>query len=149
MEKPKIYLETTMFNFHYAPDVPGYRVLKGQVRHVFDLIKTGQFEPYTSAYAPDELEAETNIERREQMKGLIANYGIRFLSQSDEAERLAALYIQEEAVPWLIPRMPSICHHSGQRLRFYSEPEFYPYRLLNDPGLSERRTLFGKFTQSG
>jgi hypothetical protein len=103
MEKSKIYLETTMFNFYYAPDVPGYRVLKGQVRQVFDLIKAGQFEPYTSAYTTDELEAETNIERREQMKGLITNYGIRFLGQSDEAERLAALYIQEEAVPAAYP----------------------------------------------
>jgi hypothetical protein len=29
---PKIYLETTMFNFYYAPDAPGYRALKGRVR---------------------------------------------------------------------------------------------------------------------
>jgi hypothetical protein len=103
MDKPKIYLETTMFNFYYAPDAPGYRVLKGHVRQVFDLIKAGQFEPYTSAYTTDELEAETNIERREQMKGLITDYGIRFLGQSDEAERLTALYIQEEAVPAAYP----------------------------------------------
>ncbi|MDR0688868.1 MAG: hypothetical protein LBG08_01180 [Spirochaetaceae bacterium] len=45
MTIPKIYLETTMFNFYHAPDGPGYRVLKGQVRQVFDLIKAGQFEP--------------------------------------------------------------------------------------------------------
>jgi hypothetical protein len=38
MDKPKIYLETTMFNFYYAPDAPGYRVLKGQV-HLFFRIK--------------------------------------------------------------------------------------------------------------
>jgi hypothetical protein len=103
MDKPKIYLETTMFNFYYAPDTPGYRVLKDQVHQVFDLIKAGQFEPYTSAYTTDELEAETNVERREQMKGLITDYGIRFLGQSDEAERLATLYIQEEAVPAAYP----------------------------------------------
>jgi hypothetical protein len=37
------------------------------------------------------------------MKGLITDYGIKFLGQSDEAERLAALYIQEEAIPAAYP----------------------------------------------
>jgi hypothetical protein len=92
-----------MFNFYYAPDAPDCRVLKGQVHQAFDLIKAGQFEPDTSAYTTDELEAETNVERREQMKGLIIDYGIRFLGQSDEAERLAVLCVQEEAVPAVYP----------------------------------------------
>ncbi|MDR1575731.1 MAG: hypothetical protein LBS37_06975, partial [Treponema sp.] len=79
MTIPKVYLETTMFSFYYAPDAPGYRVLKGQVRQVFDLIKAGQFEPYTSLLATDEIDKEKNPEKREKMWGLIESYGITFL----------------------------------------------------------------------
>jgi hypothetical protein len=35
----KIYLETTMFNFYYAPEKSGYETLKAQTRQVFDQIK--------------------------------------------------------------------------------------------------------------
>jgi hypothetical protein len=98
MDKPKIYLETTMFNFYHAPDVPGYRVLKGQVRQVFDLIKAGQFEPYTSVLATDEIDKEKNPEKREKMWGLIESYGITFLEVTTEVDRMTALYIQEETV---------------------------------------------------
>ncbi|GHV77147.1 hypothetical protein AGMMS49942_19680 [Spirochaetia bacterium] len=104
MTIPRVYLETTMFSFYYEKrEGQRYQELKAQVRQVFDLIKAGKFEPYTSAYAMDELEAEPDIEKREKMKKLIEEYGIQFLGQSDEAERLAALYIQEEALPAAYP----------------------------------------------
>jgi hypothetical protein len=77
MEKLKIYLETTVFNFYYAPDASGYRELKGQVHRVFDLIKTGQFEPYTSALAMGEIESDQNEEHRKQMEILLPKYEIR------------------------------------------------------------------------
>jgi hypothetical protein len=95
----KIYLETTMFNFYYAPDNPGYRVLKGQVLQIFDLIKAREYEPYTSVYVVEELDITEGDEKREQMKGLILNYGVTLLDKSDEAERLAALYVEAGAVP--------------------------------------------------
>jgi hypothetical protein len=99
MDKPKIYLETTMFSFYYEErTAPSYLELKAQVRQVFDLIKAGNYEPYTSAYATDELEGEPDIQKREKMKRLIAEYGIKLLAQSDEAERLVALYLQEGAM---------------------------------------------------
>jgi hypothetical protein len=93
-----------MFSFYYEerPEAR-YQELKTQVRQVFDLIKAGKYEPYTSAYATDELEGEPDTQKREQMKRLIAGYGIKLLAQSDEAERLAALYIQEGAVPEAYP----------------------------------------------
>jgi hypothetical protein len=99
MDKPKIYLETTMFNFYYAPDAPGYRVLKGQVHQVFDLIKAGQFEPYTSALAMGEIESDQNKEHREQMEALVTEYQIRLLPITPEVSRLANVYIQAGAIP--------------------------------------------------
>jgi hypothetical protein len=68
----KIYLETTMFNFYYAPEKPGYETLKAQTRQVFDQIKAGKYEAYTSIYVTGEIEDNANTERREQMESLIA-----------------------------------------------------------------------------
>ncbi|MDR3123498.1 MAG: hypothetical protein LBU16_06940 [Treponema sp.] len=104
METPKIYLETTMFSFYYEERTEArYQELKAQVCQVFDLIKAGKYEPYTSAYAADELEGEPDIQRREKMERLIREYDVKFLAQSDEAERLATLYIQEGAIPEAYP----------------------------------------------
>ncbi|MFP3041753.1 hypothetical protein LQZ19_08010 [Treponema primitia] len=91
METAKIYLETTMFSFYYAPDMPGYSELKAQVRQIFDQIKAGKYEAYTSIYAVQEIEAETNSEKRENMKRLVIDYGIIVLPENEDAKRLAAL----------------------------------------------------------
>jgi hypothetical protein len=103
MTPARIYLETTMFSFYFAPDKPGYRVLKPQVRQIFDLIKAGEYEPYTSIYTTDEIDDEINQEKREHMKRLISDYGVTVLPATDEARRLAALYIQEKAIPDAYP----------------------------------------------
>jgi hypothetical protein len=44
MDKPKIYLETTMFSFYYEErTAPPYLELKAEVRRIFDLIKAGEY----------------------------------------------------------------------------------------------------------
>jgi hypothetical protein len=53
MEKPKIYLETTMFNFYYAPDVPGYRVLLESIREIHAIRLKLQDE--TAGMTPEEI----------------------------------------------------------------------------------------------
>jgi predicted nucleic acid-binding protein len=90
-----IYLETTIFNFPFADDAPQYR---DDTRGLFAEIKAGKFEPYTSEYVIRELDATADEDKRSRMKKLIEDYGVIFLRQSDEAERLAAVYIAEEAV---------------------------------------------------
>ena len=52
MDKPKIYLETTIFNFPFVNDAPE---LKADTIKLFDEIRAGKYEPYTSSYALDEL----------------------------------------------------------------------------------------------
>jgi hypothetical protein len=100
MEQPKIYLETTMFSFYYGQETtPEYRQYKADVRAVFDLIKAGKYEPYTSVYALGEIEDETNQEKRLNMRNLITDYNVNVLKPTDETKRLATLYVQEEAVP--------------------------------------------------
>ncbi|GHV78736.1 hypothetical protein AGMMS49944_05270 [Spirochaetia bacterium] len=100
MSIPRVYLETTMFSFYYGQETtPEYRQYKADTRAVFALIKAGMYEPYTSLYALGEIEDETNREKRLNMRGLITDYGVKILEPTDETRRLAALYVQEEAVP--------------------------------------------------
>ncbi|MDR0761272.1 MAG: hypothetical protein LBF74_14370 [Treponema sp.] len=99
MEKPKIYLETTMFSYYHEERPQAeYQELKAQVRRIFDRIKAGEYEPYTSIFSTTEIDGEPDPEKREKMKALIADYGITLLEVSPDAERLAVLYIQEGAV---------------------------------------------------
>jgi hypothetical protein len=100
MNIPRIYLETTMFSFYYEERMsPPYLELKAEVHRIFDLIKAGEYEPYTSLYAVGEIDDEPNREKRLNMRQLITDYGIKILESTDETEQLAAMYIQEKAVP--------------------------------------------------
>jgi hypothetical protein len=55
MEKPKIYLETTRFSlYHEERTAPQHLGHKALVRRIFDLIKAGEYEPFTSTYADEE-----------------------------------------------------------------------------------------------
>jgi hypothetical protein len=100
MDKPKIYLETTMFSFYYENRQHGeYQKYKTQARQVFDLIKAGKYEPYTSILATDEIDNEKNPEKRENMWRLITDYSVKILpANGNEVKRIASLYIQEGAV---------------------------------------------------
>jgi predicted nucleic acid-binding protein len=100
MEKPKIYLETTMFNFLFADDSPQYTA---DTRQLFDEIHAGKFMPYTSAYVIEELDGTENQKRREEMKALIDEFHITVLPASDEIERLASVYLSEGAIKVTYP----------------------------------------------
>ena len=99
MSIPKIYLETTMFSFYYEEREHGdYPKYKAQARKVFELIKAGEYEPYTSLYALDEIMKEPDLKKREQMRALITEYGVTVLPASNEVLQLATFYIQEGAI---------------------------------------------------
>jgi predicted nucleic acid-binding protein len=100
IDKPKIYLETTMFSFyHEEREHEEYKKYRAQVRAVFNRIKAGKYEPYTSILAIDEIMADTNqADRKQMIMSLITERGIQVLSRSDEVMRIANLYIQEGAV---------------------------------------------------
>jgi len=99
MDRPKIYLETTMFSFFHETREHGeYPRLRFQAREVFGLIKAGEYEPYTSPYTLQEIAMEPDRAKRERMAAMIPEYGIRVLDESAEASRLAILYVQEGVV---------------------------------------------------
>jgi hypothetical protein len=96
MRIPKIYLETTTFNFPFAEDAPQYRA---DTLKLFDEIKAGKFEPYTSIYVLQELNSEKNTEKRAKMLALIDEYEITVLPRNEEAEKLAAMYVSSGIIP--------------------------------------------------
>jgi predicted nucleic acid-binding protein len=100
MSKPKIYLETTMFSFPFAEDSPD---LRADTLKVFELIQAGRFDPYTSEYVLQEIRDTTEPDLRLKMLEYITRYEIKDLGQSDETERLAALYIEAKAIPATYP----------------------------------------------
>ena len=94
MRKPKIYLETTMFNYYFDAD----RDAHGDTVKLFEEVRAGKYEAYTSFYVIDELEI-ADEPKRSNMLSLINEYGVTILPDNKEAERLAALYVKEGIIP--------------------------------------------------
>jgi len=95
MRKQKIYLETTLFNFYVDED-------RGDAHHdtvkLFKEVAYGKYEAFTSDYVVDELRKAPK-DKSAKMMGLLIEYNIPVLSMSDEADRLADIYITEGAIP--------------------------------------------------
>jgi hypothetical protein len=95
MRIPKVYLETSVFNFVFADDAPDKR---RDTLKLFEEIREGKYVPYTSEYVTDELNAAPE-EKRLKMLRLIADYNIILIGTSDEAVRLADTYVSEGIIP--------------------------------------------------
>ena len=94
MRVPKIYLETTLFNYYFDED----RDAHTDTVRLFKECAAGKFEPYTSLYVVDELNDAPN-EKRDKMIALIKQYNITVLAASDEADNLARRYLVEGVLP--------------------------------------------------
>jgi predicted nucleic acid-binding protein len=94
-DRPKIYMETTMFNFYF--DEEEGEPHEYTVR-LFEMIRDGVFEACTSYFVMDEL-SNAQEEKREKMIGLIDKYGIKMLSGNDEIRRIGDLYVEKGIIP--------------------------------------------------
>ena len=94
MRTPKIYLETTMFNYFFDTD----RDAHADTVKLFEEIAAGKYEAYTSRPVIEELE-KTRGDKREKMLSLIADREIPILETSVEAEKLADTYVEEGVIP--------------------------------------------------
>jgi len=99
MRTPKIYLETTLFNFFFADDAPEK---KHDTIKLFQEIKDGKYIPYTSDAVLEELE-KASPEKFNQMFSLISQYSIITLPVTEEARRLADIYVNEGIIPEKYP----------------------------------------------
>jgi hypothetical protein len=99
MDKPKLYLETSMFSFYYEERTSGsYPKWRKQVHEIFSLIKLGEYKPYSSRYSLEEIGNESNKVKRGQMLNLMLEYDIEILNPTEEAERLANKYIEKQVL---------------------------------------------------
>jgi predicted nucleic acid-binding protein len=95
MKRLTFYLETTMFNFPFVDDAPQY---KADTLRLFEEIKAGKFQAFTSEYVIQELEAATDILKERRLE-LRKEYDITEIPTSDEAKRLAHTYISAGIIP--------------------------------------------------
>jgi predicted nucleic acid-binding protein len=94
MLTPKIYLETTIFNYYFDKE----RDAHSDTVKLFTEIKAGKYEPYTSEYVTNELKKAPAV-KMEKMFKLIDDYGVILIKASPEAKKLADVYIMEGIIP--------------------------------------------------
>jgi predicted nucleic acid-binding protein len=90
IEKLRLYLETTVFNYYFDTDRDGH---EDTVR-LFEAIGAGEYEAFTSEYAVSEIEM-TPEPKRNKMLALIKKYGIFVYDSHDASKSLANRYIEE------------------------------------------------------
>ena len=95
MRIPKIYLETTLFNF-YVDEDRGFA--HESTVALFKEIAAGKYEAFTSSYVIDELE-QASPDKRDKMLSLLAEYSVSVLTYSAEAAALVDVYILDGVIP--------------------------------------------------
>jgi len=94
MRIPRIYLETTMFNYYFETKRDAY----ADTVAFFEEIRTRKYKAFTSVYAIRELMRAPD-ERAQKMIALISEYGVTTLDASEEAETLASMYQKQGIIP--------------------------------------------------
>ena len=94
MVKLRMYFETTMFNYYLDAERDGH----ADTVRLFEAIRAGKHEAYTSGYAIEEL-LHASEPKRGQMMALIDVYGITTLDITEDSNALASLYVLEGVVP--------------------------------------------------
>ena len=94
MRRPKIYLETTVFNHYFDVD----REAHAATVKLFKDIAAKKYDAYTSLYVTSELE-DAKEPKRSNMLSLISKYNVKVLDISDDARILADMYVTEGIIP--------------------------------------------------
>lgn len=95
MRVPKVYIETSVFNFVFADDAPDKR---NDTLSLFEEIRRGKYRPYTSDYVLGEL-VQAQEPKRSEMLALIQQYNMVLIPSSNEILQLAEVYVAEGIVP--------------------------------------------------
>jgi predicted nucleic acid-binding protein len=95
MRIPKVYLETSVFNFFFADSDHDKR---RDTRKLFEEIAQGKYDLYTSNYVIGELQ-KCSEPKQSMMLGIIEQYDITVIMADDEVRHLAEIYIDAEIIP--------------------------------------------------
>ena len=94
INKLRLYLETTVFNYYFDEDRPGHE----DVLRLFEAIKADKFEVYTSELVMRELE-RAQEPKRSKMLSLIEDYKPNILKISSKVKHLGQIYIEKGIIP--------------------------------------------------
>jgi len=94
-DKPKIYMETTMFNFYF--DEEEGEPHEYTVR-LFEMIKEGVFKAYTSTFVINELK-KAREDKRSKMLKLIDECSMIILDENDEINMMGRSYVRRGIIP--------------------------------------------------
>jgi predicted nucleic acid-binding protein len=94
MRVPRIYLETSIFNFY----VEETRDAHADTVRLFSEIAAGKYKAFTSTLVTDELERAPLV-KQNKMLNLITEYGIVVLAPDPEAAKMADIYVSENVIP--------------------------------------------------
>jgi predicted nucleic acid-binding protein len=94
MVKPKLYLETTVFNYCFDKDRDDHPAAVALI----EAIGRGEFIAFTSDYTITELK-EAPEPKRTEMLLLIEKYRISIIEENEEVLRMADVYIQNKIIP--------------------------------------------------
>ncbi|MDR0883625.1 MAG: hypothetical protein LBN05_03335 [Oscillospiraceae bacterium] len=90
----KLYLETTMFNYYFDTERDGHT----DTVRLFEEIRAGKHEAYTSGYTIEEL-LNAPESKRSKMMALIDEFGVTTLDITETSNALASLYVAEGFIP--------------------------------------------------
>jgi predicted nucleic acid-binding protein len=95
MKRLRLYLDTTVWNFAFADDAPGF--MKATV-DFFERVQLGDFDVFISSTVAAEL-ADAPLQRQGQVQELLRASSPHRLEENEEVDRLAALYIEHGVLP--------------------------------------------------
>ena len=97
MKLLKIYLDTSVVNFLFAEDAPDFkRVTIDFFEHY---VRLKVYQVYVSEVVIREIEQTSDENQKERLLNVIAEFDLRVLPLTDEANKLALLYLAERILP--------------------------------------------------
>ena len=97
MKLLKIYLDTSVVNFLFAEDAPDFkRVTIDFFEHY---VRRKVYQVYVSEVVIREIEQTSDENQKERLLNVIAEFDLRVLPLTDEANKLALLSLAERILP--------------------------------------------------
>lgn len=95
MRKPKLYIETSVWNFYFADDAPEK---KETTLKFYERVEKGDYEIYLSDVVLEEI-SRADAKKIFLLMSIVAKYSPTRLKLTEEVVKLAKIYILEKVLP--------------------------------------------------
>ena len=97
MKLLKIYLDTSVINFLFAEDAPDFK--RVTIDFFENYVRRNVYQVYVSEVVIREIEQTSDENQKERLLNVIAEFDLRVLPLTDEANKLALMYLAERILP--------------------------------------------------